>query len=314
MIGLAGRIAAATPVVTGVAHVRKPALKDYTPTSWLDIPSPATREGDAYHPDVADTVTGWRGYRYWMAFTPYSTADGADENPCIVASPDGIDWFVPEGLTNPIDPTPASFNSDTDILYDAWNDRMFCYWRESGGLARNRLKVSGNGVQWSRELPLELTAQRSASFTYGPDGKVHVFFSWDQTWYHCEADDPFLTNITTRQECLIDLPTGYEVWHLDVIHAYGRYYGLLFCNRTTGSGVPLANIIVGCVSDDGINWGESTDILMQEGGVWSQTYRATLQPAGDGFDVWMGGITEPVGGVQLGNRIGRTHIPLSEFT
>lgn len=312
MIGLASRIAPSVPVVKGGLHIRKPALQDYTPASWLDVPSPAARPGDAYHPDVVDTITGWRGYRYWMAFTPYSDPNGFDEDPCIVASHDGVTWVVPDGLTNPLvgRPTASGYNSDTDLIIDRWHDRMVCYYREYTTKTWACAFVSGNGVQWSKKKTLPFLTGMSPAFVIH-EGVHHIWSVTKGTVVHNQATDPFLSDVTERVTCSIAFPDNYDAWHLDVTRAYGRYYALIFCNKIVGSG---GSIVVGAVSDDGLHWGETTDTLLKAGGVWSQMYRATLQPAGDGFDVWVGAITAPVNGVQLGNRIGRTHIPLVEFT
>ena len=311
MIGLSARLAPAVPVVKGGLHARRPALRDYTPTSWLDVPSPAARPGDAYHPDVVDTVTGWRGYRYWMAFTPYSDPNGFDEDPCIVASHDGINWEVPPGLTNPLigRPTASGYNSDTDLVYDRWNDRMILYYREYTDKTWMCAFITGNGVNWGKKKKLAFITGMSPGVVFRPDG-IHLWSVTRGTVVYQHATDIWLSDATERVTCQIAFPDNYDAWHIDVIHAYGRYYALIFCNRIVGTG---GSIVVGAVSDGGINWGQTTDVLLKAGGIWSQMYRATLQPAGDGFDVWVGAITSPVEGVQLGNRIGRSHIPLAEF-
>ena len=315
MIGLARRVAGAVPVVTGGLHVRQPALRDYTPTDYCDIPSPADRAGDAYHPDVADTgADRWRGYRYWLGFTPYSDPSGADENPCIVASNDGDTWVVPVGLTNPIDPKPANgYNSDTDLVYDKRGDRLVLSYREFGAISKIKVRVSGNGVDWSKEKATNYENGVVSQSVVVVEGVVHAF-SWGSgdVLNHTTASNLMLTDTAPRDLCLIEWPEGYKLWHLDVVHAYGRFYGLFFLNAISYGSPPPGgrNVLVGGVSDDGINWGQTTDVLCRNGGIWQQMYRGCLVPAGDGFDAWVGAVlTEP----GLGNRIGRTHIPLREW-
>ena len=50
---------------------------------------------------VIDMKREWNGYRYWMSYSPYPNADGAEENPCIGVSNDMIHWTTPDGLYNP---------------------------------------------------------------------------------------------------------------------------------------------------------------------------------------------------------------------
>lgn len=105
------------------------------------------------HPKVLYFEDGWRGYEFWMTYTPYPRANTNAENPCIAVSHDGIFWSVPEGLANPLAFSPKDgYNSDTHLLYDEKNDRLECWWRiyqestKKDALVR---KVSYDGVTWS---------------------------------------------------------------------------------------------------------------------------------------------------------------------
>ncbi len=81
------------------------------------------------HPDIYYNASGWNGYKYWMAITPYP--DAAHENPSILVSNDGFSWAVPPGLTNPIDlPYPGAENSDPDIIYNETSNRLEVYYVE----------------------------------------------------------------------------------------------------------------------------------------------------------------------------------------
>lgn len=62
----------------------------------LDIisPTPVEIKSQPYHPSVCFFKEGWNGYKYWMAFTPMPKEalpyPDRWENPCLVASMDGI--------------------------------------------------------------------------------------------------------------------------------------------------------------------------------------------------------------------------------
>ena len=295
-VGQPGDVPDASP------HVRKPALADYTPTAALTVPSPAA--DDVYHPDVIDTVTGWNGYRYWMGFTPFPSE--ADENPCIVASHDGSTWVVPPGLTNPIDPAPNTYNSDTDLVMPG-DGLLYCFYREGGG-GLLRYRTSGTGSSWSPEVVIGTIGHAG---TLSP-AFVKVGATW-RMWYIADTDGTLWTVSaasptgpwSTRAACSMEVPTGYKAWHVDVIRHDGRYYGLVYCHQGPGP----ENIVVGITSGDGITWGQSTDVLMQPNSTFSQMYRATLQPADGGFDVWIGATRRTLNG----RRLGRTFIPIAEF-
>jgi hypothetical protein len=87
----------------------------------LNIPT-YDGSGQCVHPSVRYIPSGWAGYEWWMAFTPYPQGNDEYENPSLIASHDGINWTVPEGLINPIDPTPKNgHNADTELVYDGKN-------------------------------------------------------------------------------------------------------------------------------------------------------------------------------------------------
>ncbi|WP_300685010.1 hypothetical protein [Chryseobacterium sp.] len=101
------------------------------------------------HPDVQYFPDGFNGYKYWMVFTPYNGAVGADpdskryENPTIVVSNDGLSWSPPSGISNPVQRTVSDadsfpenpkeprqgFWSDVDWMYQ--NGKFLLYYRGS---------------------------------------------------------------------------------------------------------------------------------------------------------------------------------------
>src|SRR5215467_6091150 len=66
--------------------------------------------GQACHPDVTYIPDGLGSerWRYWMVCTPYGYANFVKENPEIFASHDGIYWTIPDGVQNPLIPSPEA--------------------------------------------------------------------------------------------------------------------------------------------------------------------------------------------------------------
>jgi hypothetical protein len=131
--------------------VATPAVAPVVPLTQLVVPT-YDGSGQAVHPDVLWFPTGWRGWEYWMAFTPYPHGMAPYENASIVVSHDGKTWQSPAGLTNPVMPPPrgSAYNSDPDLSYDSAHDRLVLLNRE----ARGRLNIvsvltSSDGVTWS---------------------------------------------------------------------------------------------------------------------------------------------------------------------
>lgn len=291
-------------------HVRTPALDDYTPTSTITIPSDAPYNDDSLHPSVVDTVTGWNGHRYWMAYTPLPGGVEPLENPFIAVSEDGDSWAAPAGITNPIDPPPSDgYNSDTDLVLAEDEGLLYCFYRHIGSGGGMKLRTSADGVQWSNETVFDIgTAQTIQRLS--PSWVRLSASSWRVWWISLDERKVYTASAasatgtyTSDVLCNINLPGGVQPWHVDVIRHDGLYFMLIYAE-----GGSEGSCVVGGVSYDGINWGDSTDILMRSRTGFGPLYRATLVPASGGFDVWISGA---IGAGQ--NRLGRSFIPDAEF-
>ena len=107
------------------------------------------------HPDIYFNASGWNNWKYWMVMTPYPNSNSAYENPSILVSNDGSTWNVPDGLSNPIDPQPASgFNSDTDIINVNGTLWVYYRWNPGDGSTSLRMRNSTNGTSWSDEYEI----------------------------------------------------------------------------------------------------------------------------------------------------------------
>ncbi|WP_228457378.1 hypothetical protein [Chryseobacterium indologenes] len=138
------------------------------------------------HPDVQYFPNGFNGYKYWMVFTPYNGAVGANvdskryENPTVVVSNDGLTWRPPAGISNPIQRTPTNtestpenanepiqgFWSDVDWMYE--NGKFLLYYRGSFMKAK-ALKARGAKSQ-NNFKKLTKTPQRAIVRQTSTDG------------------------------------------------------------------------------------------------------------------------------------------------
>lgn len=186
--------------------------------------------GSVVHPGVIDMGTTWHGYRYWMAVTGYWREDDRNENPHILASNNGYHWHVPAGLTNPVYPAPPAprFNSDTDLEYDAENDRLVMIYREllADGSQQTLIATSTDGTTWPTvATPLDWdrvggTGQHlsPAIIRRGPnDWWLFSIGRTDMNLYYHRATDPTgrWTGPTSLGRPNLGSPEAYA-WHLDV--------------------------------------------------------------------------------------------------
>lgn len=306
-----------TLIATGAARRRfnphpepdHPTSAPWNAATFTVTPTP-DGTGSVVHPDVIDFWTqhgmrAWRGYRYWMAVTPYFNTNDDVENPCILVSHDAYTWQVPPGLTNPVYPWPggALYNSDPDLTYDPDEDELVLIYR--GGSLVPRLARSGDGVTWPASAtqitythtgeilsPTLLRISATEWWLYGVQLSSGIVQRWTST---------DLTTWTGPTNC-----TGLAAiaaWHIDVTHHSGVFWGLVNVYAQPGKLHSIA-------SADGLSWSLGGEVIVPAL-LWESqwVYRATLTPheAGDRFRVWYS-----ARGTESW-RVGYTQIPLTEW-
>lgn len=261
-----------------------PTAPPYNVPVKMVIPTP-DGTGSTTHPGVLDLklqgVGSLGGFRYWMAITPYSASDDQKENPCILASNDGWYWFVPPGLTNPLDhpvtsPFPGGYNSDTDLVWDPEEERFVVTWRRViGGSEVIHAAESKDGVAWTYHYNRVLNG-RPAPTTASVVSPT-IVRKGPNDWYlfatYAPSSDSSLDTYRstsplgpwTKTSRFETAPAGLvNLWHQQIIWYGGRFLGV-FVNRAWSehAGVSL----------DGITWKFGPAFLKEQ-----TTYRASIQP------------------------------------
>lgn len=140
-------------------------LRSGGPSAWrtVNIPSPYA-PAHIVHPSVLFFENGWRGYRYWMAYTPYPGSDPEYENPCVCASNDAVTWTAIGAQPLVASPPSTDYNSDTDIAYDAANNRLAMVFRGTvGGNTRLYIMVSTDGITWTAPVQVYASVNNGTS-------------------------------------------------------------------------------------------------------------------------------------------------------
>lgn len=261
------------------------------------------------HPSVVDMGYEWNGYRWWMANTPWPNRVDSFENPCIYGSNDRINWYVPDGLTNPIEPwdgISGNYNSDVELIWDSDNQRFVCFWRWVGGSLSNvwiRAKVSSDGINWSSTVNLFEPSYTAGSPTVvrHPDG-----VRWMMLFPSSSQDAFVATDLLGPWTYLQSVP-GLRVGHGAVIK-YGA--GYLSCVRATDP-VDSQPYLYVDASPNGLSWDFATKLPDVE--TIGSAYRPTLQPSTKAgwIDVWSSVSNDAT----LPGKVGvvYTRLPLSEF-
>lgn len=158
VVGAAGVAGARGVVVSGVpqavqtADLRISRIADST----LTLPNPYPAQANApVHPAVLYFPSGWNGYNYWMAYTPYPGANSDYENPTVAASQDGETWEA-RGRQPLVDKPANGYNADTHLFMSPDGLTMYLAFRERLLSNANNLKVmhTTDGVNWSSPVTI----------------------------------------------------------------------------------------------------------------------------------------------------------------
>lgn len=260
--------------------------------------TPLQRKGQT-HPSILPFKNRWRGYTFWCAFTPYPNANSTFENPCVCASNDGVNWEVPNGLSNPIIPPPSvsGYNADTHLIYDEASDLIVMFYRiraENGStLNEVRAVTSNDGRSWSGPVTVlsgtigtQDFASPSVYFDKSTNKYRIISHNLDQASWPLERHESssMLSGYVKISNVVITIPeAGRKWWHSFFVVSGDELIGLITDNNgTQGS---AGNVYIAESKD----FGESVDakLLVKTRnfqGVMQQNYRSTL---------WVEGLINP---------------------
>lgn len=284
----------------------------YNADGWLTTPTP-DGSGSVIHPSVVDMGRrGWNGFRFWMAVTPYYLWNDALENPCVLASHDGLTWVVPPGVTNPLHPAPAeSINSDTDIVYDPEGDRLIVIWRWTppvgDGTFYNRVlaRTSTDGATWTPTQTIYELISPSILDFLSPSLVRAGPSDWRLFGTKSVVQSTSPLGPWTNSQQFTWSGSSHQLWHATVTYHGGEFR--MLGNHREPWGLHAA------VSANGVAWTHGPEILgVGEVGAWDRDYiyRAGWTPCDDRgvYRVWYSGYSAADSW-----RIGYTELPMSNW-
>lgn len=262
--------------------------QDYLTTPTYD------GSGEVVHPSVYYNATGWNGYAYWMAMTPFPDSQAVLENPSVLVSDDGITWIEPPGISNPIVAAPGggAINSDPDIVVD--NDgTMWLIYREYLVATYDKIYAlsSADGITWGAStLILDLGPTECLSPALLWDGSQWVMYSVDHSVPSGQVDRRTAASITgpwsAPAAVTFNTPMSFNEWHLDVILAGGQYYMLM---QDLGTNPDIGGLYL-AISSDGVNWSYDLNCRIPPGpyAAWDSTtiYHGTHQMIDEVLHIW----------------------------
>lgn len=284
------------PLVSGAGIRSEPpqiAPEDYAiqPTTLRALVLPNVYPAEALHvvhPSLLVTPL-FGGYKYWLAFTPYPSAQSAFENPCVVASNDLINWVQP--APNPITPQPAggtNYNADTHLFMSADGATMYLAYRERVIGAQNRVMVRSttNGTAWSEARAIIGGTQGSQDYA-----SPSIWWNgtgWTMISHNVDASSPWPVQRTVSSTAdlfgawgspaavTVAPLAGRAWWHSSFARlASGQVVGLLHDNA--GSAGSAGNLFWAVSGDDGATCQVSAPVTFSGG----SRYRSCFAMEGD---------------------------------
>lgn len=228
-------------------------------------------DNEAYHPKVLSFEKGWKGYKYWMSYTPYPQGDDSKENPHIAVSNNLIDWKTLSTKESGLDDISndgikEQYNSDSHIVYNSDTNELECYWRFVDDVNNKVIiyrRKTSDGVNWTKKEVAAYSDNRQKKDYVSPaiiyENKIYKMWYVDKenTVKYAISDDG--VNWKDVQNVEINYEEKLKTWHLDVIRNEKGYEMIVVAFDKWANHNEM-NLYYTC-SQDGINWDKAKTII-----------------------------------------------------
>jgi len=221
----------------------------------------STYEGSCQpiHPDVVYFEEGYRGHYYYMSFTPYPFGQSKCENPCIVVSNNGVDFYEEKPGINPLVTFPANgYNDDPDLIYNQEKELFHLYYLETMRPDSQNVVImtSNNGLKWKRAALIHYDLKNADPFILSPacimTGSDFLLFfvnssAPNKPVQYLKSEDGIEWHPNDIHTIDYTLPPNLKPWHIDIF-SDGNIFYLLVCGPHPNTDLYIA------MSRDLKNW------------------------------------------------------------
>ena len=269
-----------------------------------------TYEGSnqATHPSVVRFDTPWNGFRYWMAMTPYPNNDDGFEDPSVLASENGTDWVVPEGVVNPLAKKPESgHNCDTELVYEPALDELRIYYVEADDVQQSWVKLmrSTDGIHWSEPRivlhdPDAMYGVLSPAIIRYPDGRYQMWYVDTGNTGYQNQNNLVKTRVSgdglvwgEATVCEDFKQPGHQIWHMTVQYLPEKNKWIaIYPAYPDGTDCDYCKLFYAEKTGDG-HWAAYPEPVMETGkeGAWDDycLYRTSFLTEDNNITLWYGG-------------------------
>lgn len=248
--------------------------------SHLEIPTYIESNNQAIHPSIVYNSDGKFGYKYILAFTPYSFLNDSTENPSIVVSEDGINFKPLLDVKSPL-ALPGNNCHLSDVCLFEKDDTLELWYRESNKKTRlsRLLRITTKDLKTFTEPEVIMDFGTSGYGIGAPsviyeNGIYKIYYRknmniGEDAYVYTESKD--LKTFTPAVAMNMDKGswTNYNPWHLEVKKIENTYYCL---TMDCPDGKMDTSSLFVLTSKDGINFINPIKIL---------------DPSEAGFDNWL---------------------------
>lgn len=306
MIGTTGSSVNQSVIYDGFGYCPPPfglVRQDYTISddSWIDkfsvydVPetpliTPYDPRNGVVHPYLIEFTGKFRGYKYFLAITPYDNSEDWMENPCVYGSNDLITFDLLDGFEQPLAHKPDGNGhlSDVAFAYDPRSGELICLWRKSmrkpdgNTLESIQYRTTKDGYNWTDERQMFEVYKwddmiLSPALVFDPETEYwHMYTVADRDELgvrrirHRKSKD--LDNWSLFDYDTIPHPESIQAWHLEVRYI-GDKLAMLLNDQHSGK------LFFG-VSDDFVNFTISEESLLKNSA--KESYKATFNPVFQG--------------------------------
>ena len=225
------------------------------------------------HPKVLYFPNGWNGYKYWMAYTPYPGGNTTQENPCLAASNNGLDWGVPTGGTNQVledwNGISNDYNNDTHLVYNSSTNKLEIWYRTAlGSQSKIQLKriltsdgITFESVEILREGTLNSGDYISPAVIFEDNEYKMLSVSLiNSRWRISYSESLDGYTWTNEQQVNVEgIDNSWWLWHIDFISS-DLGYEMVIQGFRTGQSSNTSDLYYS-VSTDLLNWSQPKLIL-----------------------------------------------------
>ncbi len=193
----------------------------------------------ATHPDVLFFPEGRNGIYFYLVMTPYPWSNNRYENPSLLFSRNGVNFYEPVTGLNPLVPQPTyDHNNDPDLIFNPLTEAFNIFYLETmrPDSQNTVLLTSPDGIKWRKKTAVHYDLKAGDPFILSPavifvDSCFYMFYVKAQSTTQTEIN--YITSPDGEKwekDSVNRVSTNFSAqfapWHLDVFRDENYFYML----------------------------------------------------------------------------------------